>query len=69
MNAATVHLSDWHRFDPSDRKTYPKVYDAPVQIRFDNGQTEEGDSRMYFPKTKLLPGSSIRAWRYIKDIA
>jgi hypothetical protein len=60
-----AHLSDWHVFDPSDRKTYPAV-DAPVQVRFDDGKLEEGDSRMFFPLTKLLPCSSIVAWRYIK---
>ena len=59
------HLSDWHRFEPTDRSTYPKV-DAPVQVRFDNGQMEEGSVRMFFPLTKLLPGSSITGWRYIK---
>jgi hypothetical protein len=60
-----AHLSDWHRFNPSDRKTYPKVK-APVQVRFDDGKFEEGDSRTFFPKTKLLPSSSIDGWRYIK---
>jgi hypothetical protein len=60
------HLSDWHRFDPSDRGTYPKEK-APVQVRFDDGTLQEGDSRMFFPKTKLLPCSSISAWRYIKN--
>ena len=60
-------LSDWNAFDPSDRKTYPRV-DAPVQVRFDNGQIEEGDGRMYFPLTKLLPGSSITGWGYIKRV-
>jgi hypothetical protein len=60
-----AHLSDWHKFDPSDRETYPKV-DAPVQVRFDDGQMEEGDSRMFFPIDKLLPSSSINAWRYVK---
>ena len=48
------HLSDWHVFDPTDRNTYPKV-NAPVQVKFDNGQMEEGDVRMYFPLTKLFP--------------
>ena len=62
------HLCDWHAFDPSDRKTYPKV-DAPVQVRFDDGRCEEGDSRTFFPLMKLLPCSSINAWRYIKDAA
>jgi hypothetical protein len=61
------HLSDWHEFDPNDRKTYPKV-EAPVQVRFDDGRTEEGGSQMFFPVKKLLPGSSIKAWRYIKSI-
>jgi hypothetical protein len=60
-----VHLSDWHRFNPSDRKTYPKVK-APVQVRFADETFEEGDSRMFFPQTRLLPSSSIHAWRYIK---
>lgn len=65
---AMVHLSDWHRFDARDRKTYPKV-DAPVQVRFDDGQMEEGHSPMFFPIGKLLPSSSINAWRYIKGVA
>jgi hypothetical protein len=63
-----AHLGDWHLFNPSDRKTYPKV-DVPVQVRFDDGQMEEGDSRTFFPETNLLPGSSINAWRYIKGFA
>jgi hypothetical protein len=63
-----AHLSDWHVFDPSDMKTYPSV-DAPVQVRFEGGKLEEGGSRMFFPKVKLLPGSSINAWRYIKGVS
>jgi hypothetical protein len=63
-----AHLSDWHVFDPSDRRTYPKVA-APVQVRFDNGQMEEGDSRTFFPRTGLLPSASITDWRYIKGLA
>ena len=63
-----THLSDWHVFDSSDRKTYPAV-DAPVQVRFDDGNFEEGASRMFFPQTKMLPCSSINAWRYIKGFA
>jgi hypothetical protein len=59
------HLSDWHVFDPTDRKTYPKVK-APVQVRFQGGKLEEGDSRVFFPQTELLPTSSIIGWRYIK---
>jgi hypothetical protein len=59
-------LSEWHVFNPCDRKTYPKVA-APIQVRFDDGQTEEGDSEKYFPRGKLLASSSISAWRYIKD--
>ena len=62
-----AHLSDWHVFDPTDRRTYPAT-DSPVQVRFNNGQTEEGQSRMFFPQVKLLPCSSINAWRYIKDV-
>jgi hypothetical protein len=57
------NLSDWHEFDPNNRKTYPKV-EAPVQVRFDDGRLEEGDSRRFFPVKK----SSIEAWRYIKSI-
>ena len=60
------HLSDWHVFDPSDKNTYPEE-NSPVQIKFDDGKFEEGESRMFFPKVKLLPGSSISAWRYIKE--
>jgi hypothetical protein len=63
-----AHLSDWHTFDPSDRKTYPEV-NAPVQVRFEDGKFEEGQSRMFFPQIKLLPCSSIHAWRYIKGVA
>jgi hypothetical protein len=62
------HLSDWHRFDPANRKTYPQV-PAPVQVQFDNGQMEEGDSLTFFPQTELLPSSSITGWRYIKGVA
>ena len=60
-----VHLSDWHVFDPCDRKTCPRDI-APVQVKFDDGRTEEGDSLTYFPKLMLLPTSSIKARRYIK---
>jgi hypothetical protein len=38
-----VHLNDWHRFDPSDRKTYPKV-NAAVQVKFEDVMLEEGIS-------------------------
>jgi hypothetical protein len=62
---AMPHLSEWHTFNPRDRKTYPKV-NAPVQIRFADGKFEEGQSRMFFPQTDLLPCSSITAWRYVK---
>ena len=62
------HISDWHAFNPSDRKTYPAV-SAPVQVRFDDGKVEEGESRMFFPQVRLLPCSSIGAWRYIKGVA
>jgi hypothetical protein len=63
-----AHLSDRHVFDPSDKKTYLKVV-APVQVRFDNGQMEEGDSRTFFPRTGLLPSVSIIGRRYIKGVA
>jgi hypothetical protein len=43
--------------------------DAPVQVRFDDGQTAEGASRMFFPLAKLLPCSSITAWRYVRGAA
>lgn len=59
------HLSDWHVFTSSDRNSYPRV-DAPVQVRFSNGEQVEGSSRRYFPRNKLLPTSSITGWRYIK---
>jgi hypothetical protein len=62
------HLSDWHVFDSTDRRTYPKV-DAPVQVRFDDGGLNEGDSRTFFPRAELLATSSIVSWRYIKSIA
>jgi hypothetical protein len=61
------HLSDWHVFDSTDRRTYPKV-DALVQVRFDDGGLREGDSRTFFPRTELLPTSSIVGWRYIKGV-
>ena len=63
-----AHLGDWHVFDPTDRKTYPKV-NSPVQVKFDDGEFEEGDSRVFFPRVELLPTSSINAWRYIKGSA
>jgi hypothetical protein len=62
------HLSDWHVFDSTDRRTYPKA-DAPVQVRFDDGGLKEGDSRVFFPRAELLATSSIVSWRYIKSIA
>ena len=63
-----THLSDWHAFDTSDRKTYPNV-NAPVQVRFADGKMEEGGSQMFLSPAKLLPCSSIAAWRYIKGVA
>src|ERR1700744_1249028 len=63
-----AHLSDWHDFNPADRATYPKV-DAPVQVKFNNGRMEEGGSRTYFPQVRLLPASSIEAWRYIQGVS
>jgi hypothetical protein len=63
-----AHPSNWHVFDPTDRKTYPKVDDAPVQVRFADGKLEEGDCRLFFPRTELLPCSSIIGWRYIKGL-
>jgi hypothetical protein len=63
-----AHSSDWHRFNPSDRKTYPRV-NASVQVKFEDEKMEEGLSRTFFPRGKLLPTSSIRAWRYIKGVA
>jgi hypothetical protein len=62
-----IHLGDWHAFDAIDRGTYPKV-DAPVQVRFDDGGLNEGESRTFFPRTELLPTSSIVSWRYIKGV-
>jgi hypothetical protein len=62
-----VHLSDWHEFNPGDRRTYPKV-EAPVQVRFDDGRLDEGDSQTFFPRRGLLPTSSIIGWRYIHSI-
>lgn len=61
-------LSDWRDFNPSERGTYPKV-DAPLQVRFESGWSEEGTASKFFPMTGLLPVSSILAWRYIKDNA
>ena len=63
-----AHLSDWHQFNPTDRATYPKVQ-SPIQVMFIDGRVEDGDTRMFFPHTKLLPVSSISAWRYIKGVA
>jgi hypothetical protein len=62
------HLSDWHMFTPKDRTTYPKV-NAPVQVRFDDGELKEGYTLVFFPQSKLLPGSSIIGWRYIKGLS
>lgn len=62
------YVSDWYVFNASDRRTYPKVK-APVQVRFEDGKLEEGDSQVFFPSAKLLPCSSIVAWRYIKGHA
>jgi hypothetical protein len=41
-----AHLSDWHVFDPNDRKTYPKV-DAPVQVRFDQWSDAQWNRQAY----------------------
>jgi hypothetical protein len=60
-----MHISEWHVFDPSDRSTYPKV-SALVQVRFADGGLQEGGSRTFFPVTKVLPNSSITAWRHIQ---
>ena len=48
------HLSDWHVFTPSDRRTYPKV-DAPVQVvRFSDGGLRAGSSSTFFHRMELL---------------
>jgi hypothetical protein len=48
-----------------DRSTFPKV-SAPVQIRYKNGSLFDGNREDFFPRTGLLVGSLICAWRYIK---
>lgn len=60
------HLSNWHAFHSRDVRTYPKV-DAVLQVKFENGRIEEGIASEFFPRTGLLPASSIVAWRYIKS--
>ena len=58
------HVSDWHVFDPSDRRTYPKerlLFRLDLRMKI----LEEGDSQMFFPSVMLLPCSSIKAWRYL----
>jgi hypothetical protein len=59
------HLSDWHELDPADRTTYPQV-PHKVQVRFTNGDEEEGYRSMFFPTTGVLADTEITAWRYIK---
>ena len=60
----TGYLS--HTMDFNERMSH-EIFD--VQVRFDNGQMEEGDSRTFFPRTGLLPSASITDWRYIKGLA
>jgi hypothetical protein len=61
------HLSDWRKFARTDRETYPRV-DARVQVEFENGRIEEGDSRAFFPRSGYLPASTITAWRYLNQL-
>jgi hypothetical protein len=62
------HISDWHDFNAEDWATYPKV-NATVQVKFDSGRLQEGETRTFFPREGNLEGSSIAAWRYIHDPA
>jgi hypothetical protein len=61
------HLSDWRRFERTDRETYPNV-DARVKVEFENGRIEEGDALAFFPRSGLLPASTITAWRYLNRL-
>jgi hypothetical protein len=61
------HLSDWRTFERTDRETYPRV-DARVQVEFENGRIEEGNSLEFFPRSGHLPASTITAWRYLKQV-
>jgi hypothetical protein len=58
------HISDWHQCDVTDEGTYPKV-SARVQVKFEDGRMEEGDSSAFFPRVGHLPASAIVGWRYI----
>jgi hypothetical protein len=55
------HLSDWHDFEPGDQGTYPKE-DAPVQVRYANGQQIEVSS----VRAILSSPGQIAGWRYIR---
>jgi hypothetical protein len=59
------HRSDWHSFNENVPDAYPTI-DSPVQVRYANGGTCEGDFRKLLLHVRILHESPITAWRYIK---
>jgi hypothetical protein len=39
-----------------------------LQVRFRNGETQEGQCSMFFPAPGVLDDTEIAAWRYIKGV-
>jgi hypothetical protein len=58
------HLSEWHRFDASDRSTYPKTSSA-IQVKYAEGGLASGHTFDFFPMLKV-PESPIIGWRYVR---
>jgi hypothetical protein len=65
MSLRMGHRSDWHSFNENVPEAYPTI-DSPVQVRYANGGTSEGDFRKLLSHVRILHESPITAWRYIK---
>lgn len=59
-------LGLWHDFDPEALDTYPQ-FEHPIQVRFVNELTTEGECAEFFPEDKRLTASLIKQWRYIHE--
>jgi hypothetical protein len=66
VEMAMKSLGLWHDFNPETLDTYPQA-ERPVQVRFINDLTTEGECEDFFPECKRLTVSLIKEWRYIPD--
>ncbi len=64
VQTAVKELGLWQEFDPKNPGTYPQV-EWPVQVKFVNDLTIEGECEEFFPENKRFTVSLIKEWRYI----